>query len=70
MKLLLKNIVGFLIICYSIYIMGATIKSLTHIQKTNNYNRCVSVMSAAKATGKISRNTDINKECNYHLERL
>jgi hypothetical protein len=38
------------------------------LQKKNNYKRCVSVVSAAVATGKFNKDTNIHNMCKYHLD--
>ena len=43
---------------------------MVDIQKTNNYNRCKSVVGAAIMTGRLPKNTSIEEKCGHYKKRL
>ena len=51
-----------------IYVLILAAVAVNKIQKKNNYKRCKSVVSAAVATGRLPRTTNIHNTCKHYLE--
>jgi len=51
-----------------IYIVILAAIAVNKIQKKNNYNRCVSVVSAAVATGRLPKDTNTHDKCKHYLK--
>lgn len=59
-------------IIYTLYFASFGVivsRYLIGVQKINNYNRCISVVSFSKKVGKLPKIVNIHNKCKYHLDK-